>query len=75
MPDPTSALWDRDQVAAHLHIAPGSVRGALRRLGVQPVEHRQVPGGRVRAYYRAEEVRAAAAARPGQGARTDLRNT
>lgn len=34
--------------------------------------HRPGPSGRVVAHYRADEVRAAHAARPGKGARTDL---
>lgn len=67
-------LWTIDQVAALLGIKPGSARGTLSRWGVKAVEHRQVPGGRVQAYYDPDEVRAAAANRPGRGARTD-RNT
>lgn len=71
---PTSELWTIDQVAALLGVKPGSARGTLSRWGVKAVEHRQIPSGRVQAYYDAEEVREAHANRPGQGARTDRKS-
>ena len=64
-------LWTIDQVAALLGVKPGSARGTLSRWGVKAVDHRQVPGGRVRAYYDPDEVRSAFTNRPGRGARTD----
>lgn len=67
-------LWAIDQVAAFLGVKPGSARGTLSRWGVKAVEHRQIPGGRVQAYYDSDEVRAAHAARPGRGARTDRKS-
>lgn len=69
MPDPE--LWTIDQAADYLGVKPSSARGTLSRWGVAAVEHRQVPGGRVRAYYDAQTVREAYANRPGRGARTD----
>ncbi|MET9396271.1 hypothetical protein [Kitasatospora sp. NPDC002965] len=66
-------LWTAAQVAAHLGIAPSGVATALRRLGISPAEYTRLNGrGQPRAQYRAAVVRAAAARRPGQGARTDL---
>ncbi|MDT0381448.1 hypothetical protein RM572_22060 [Streptomyces sp. DSM 42041] len=73
MPDDTRELWTAQQVADHLGTtSTGSVRGTLSRLGVAAVEHRPGPSGRVQAYYDAAQVRAALAARPGRGHRSDL---
>ncbi|MEW1551582.1 hypothetical protein [Streptomyces tsukubensis] len=74
MADPTPApeLVSRDDIAAHLKIAPASVRPAVRRMGLTPVVYRPGPNGRPMAFYDAAEFYAAAAARPGAGARTDL---
>ena len=67
-------LWTIAEVAAHLGIQPGSARGTLSRWGVQAVERRIDDHGRVHSLYDPDEVKAARAARPGQGARTDLKN-
>ncbi|MET8694667.1 hypothetical protein ABZV65_19240 [Streptomyces bauhiniae] len=67
-----TTLWTIAEVAAHLGIKPGSARGTLSRWKVRAVD-RQIDGhGRAHALYDPEEVREAAAARPGRGARTDL---
>ncbi|WP_301126707.1 hypothetical protein [Streptomyces cacaoi] len=71
MRDPGPEVWDIDQVAAYMGVQPGSARGTLSRLGVTAAEYRR-SGGRVRAYYSADQVRAAHRRRPGRGARTDL---
>ncbi|MEU3603067.1 hypothetical protein ABZ714_30810 [Streptomyces sp. NPDC006798] len=68
----TPDLISRDEIAAALGIAPGSVRKALPRMGLKPVAYLPGPNGRPMAYYDAAEFRTAAAARPGAGARTDL---
>ncbi|MEV6357940.1 hypothetical protein [Streptomyces hydrogenans] len=68
-------LWSRDEIAEHLGIAPGSVRAALRRMGLTPVDYTPGPSGRPMARYAAADVRAAAEQRPGQGARTDRHQT
>ena len=74
MEDPNPELWTADQVADYLGAAStGSARRTLSRWGVRAVAYRPGPSGRPQAYYRADEVRAAHAARPGKGARTDLR--
>ncbi|MFF0629784.1 hypothetical protein [Streptomyces sp. NPDC004296] len=50
-----------------------SASRTMQRLGVKPFHYRQHPeSGRPQALYRAGEVRAAIAERPGRGARTDL---
>jgi hypothetical protein len=64
-------LWTPEQAAAHLGVAADSVRKALHRLGVRPVARQ--PGRSGRNLYDPEQVRSAAAARPGKGTRTDLR--
>ncbi|MGP4027294.1 hypothetical protein [Actinomadura sp. 3N407] len=64
--------WFAEDVAEHLGIAVSGVRTTLKRLGVRPYRHESAPGGGVRAVYAAAAVRAAHAARPGRGARTDL---
>ena len=74
MEDPNPELWTADQVADYLGAAStGSARRTLSRWGVRAVRYAPGPSGRVVAHYRADEVRAAHAARPGKGARTDLR--
>jgi hypothetical protein len=66
-------LWSAAEVAAFLGIQPGSARGTLSRWGIKAVRHEPGPSGRIEARYAAEQVRQAAADRPGRGARTDLR--
>lgn len=69
-------LWTIDQVAEHLGTQPGSARGTLSRWGVKAHDYQPHPSsGRPQARYDAEEVRAAHASRPGQGARTDRHAT
>ncbi|MFC8987869.1 hypothetical protein [Streptomyces sp. NPDC057115] len=70
-----TALWTIAEVAAHLGVQPGSARGTLSRWGVRAVERRVDAHGRVHSLYDPDEVKAARATRPGQGARTDLKNT
>ncbi|MFE9850288.1 hypothetical protein ACFYPN_15960 [Streptomyces sp. NPDC005576] len=72
-------LWAIDQVADHLDYkgasAAGTARKTLSRWGVarhDMVEHPD--SGRPQARYRAADVKAARAAAPGQGARTDTVN-
>lgn len=70
-------LWTIDQVAEELKYSGPSAAGAARkRLSAWKVKaHSYQPhseSGRPRALYRAGEVRAAIAKRPGRGARTDL---
>ncbi|QKN87550.1 hypothetical protein SEA_HFRANCETTE_23 [Streptomyces phage HFrancette] len=70
----TPELWTRDQVAAYLGIAPDSVRRQMTRWGIQRHDTIRHPeSGRALARYPAGQVRARHAARPGSGARTDLR--
>ncbi|MFC7794604.1 hypothetical protein [Streptomyces cinereoruber] len=71
---PDEELWTITEVAAHLGVAPASARGQMSRWGVKAAEHRQMPGGRVQALFRADEVREATTRRPGRGARTDRNN-
>ncbi|MET9097139.1 hypothetical protein ABZX72_34245 [Streptomyces cyaneofuscatus] len=61
----------RDEVAAYLGIAPVSVSKRMSRWNIDAVPERR--GQRGQARYPAAEVQAKAAARPGRGARTDLR--
>lgn len=69
-------LWNIDQVAEHLGYegpsANKSATGTLSRWGVKADGYERSPNGRPRALYPAAEIRAAKAARPGRGARTDL---
>jgi hypothetical protein len=65
-------LWDAKEVAAHLSIDPDSVRRQLSRWGIQRADTGESESGRMTALYSAAKVRAAHAARPGRGARTDL---
>lgn len=73
MPDTTEPeLWTIHDVAAHLGVRPKSASGTLTRWGVRAVRYERGPTGRPEARFDPDEVRAAAANRPGQGARTDL---
>lgn len=69
---PDRELWSIAEVAAHLGVAVPSARGQLSRWGVAAVDYQRGDRGRAEGRYDADEVRAAAAARPGKGARTDL---
>jgi hypothetical protein len=66
-------MWTIDQVAEYLGAAStGSARRTLSRWEVKAVGYQPHPvSGRPSGRYLAEEVRAAHAARPGQGARND----
>ncbi|MFJ4988751.1 hypothetical protein ACIP9H_33745 [Streptomyces sp. NPDC088732] len=66
-----SERWDIGQVAAYLGIKVPSAHGQLSRMGIKRIGVDDT-GPRIRALYDADEVRAAHAARPGRGARTDL---
>lgn len=69
----TAELWSIDQAAEYLGAAStGSARRTLSRWGVAAVDYKPNEGGRPAARYDAEQVRTAAATRPGRGARTDL---
>ncbi|MFG3048155.1 hypothetical protein ACGFZR_24885 [Streptomyces sp. NPDC048241] len=68
----TTGLWTIAEVAAHLGIKPSSARGTLSRWGVRAADRRIDGAGRAHALYDPNQVREAAAARPGRGARTDL---
>lgn len=66
-------LWTIDQVAEELGYktatAKATARKKLSAAGVKAADHRLNPdSGRVQAYYRAVEVKASKAARPGRGA-------
>lgn len=66
-------VWSAVQVADHLGLATAaSARRTLSRWGIEAVEYRRNESGRPEAAYSAAQVREAQAARPGQGARTDL---
>lgn len=65
-------LWSAAEVADHLGIKPSSARGTLSRWGIAAVAYERGPTGRAEARYAAEQVRRAAAERPGRGHRTDL---
>ncbi|MFF2612704.1 hypothetical protein [Kitasatospora sp. NPDC058046] len=71
----TVELWTIDQVAAYLGATSAkSASRTLSRWGVAAVGYVPHPvSRRPQARYVADEVRDAAAARPGQGSRTDLR--
>lgn len=69
-------LWTIDEVAEHIGASStGSARKTLSRWGVQAHSYQRAPSGRAQAVYEAHAVRAAAAARPGRGTRTDLHKT
>ena len=73
MTDDTGELWTIDQVVDYLGASsPGSARRTLSRWGVKAVRYEPGPSGRPMARWPADAVRAAKAARPGRGARTDL---
>lgn len=63
-------LWTTDQAATHLGVAISSVHKELQRLGLRPVSRE--PGRDGKNLFDADQVRTAAAGRPGQGRRTDL---
>lgn len=66
-------LWSIGQVARHLGAtSTGSARRTLSRWGVEAADYQRGANNRIQARYDADQVRAAAAARPGRGARTDL---
>ncbi|WP_371793866.1 hypothetical protein OIE91_11410 [Streptomyces albidoflavus] len=67
-------LWTIEQVAQELGITPSAARGQLSRWGIRRAGTGSSPAGRITAQYNADEVRNAAARRPGRGARTDLLN-
>lgn len=70
---PELELWTIDQAAEHMGAStPVSARKSLSRWGVKAAGYKPVAGGGLRAVYRADEIRAAKAARPGRGKRTDL---
>jgi hypothetical protein len=70
MTDAPHDLWTLRQVADYLGVKEKSASGTLSRGGVRAVRFRPHPvSRRAQALYNPEEVRAAAAARPGQGAR------
>jgi len=73
MPDPET--WDINQVAAHLGQTPAAARRTLSRWEVRACGERRLESGRIGSVYDADQVRAAHAAAPGRGARTDLRET
>jgi hypothetical protein len=63
------------QAADHLGLATAaSARRTLSRWGVAVAKYEIGKSGRPEARYDAQKVRAAQAARPGRGARTDLAN-
>lgn len=64
-------LWTIEQVAALLGVKPGSARGTLSRWRVRAVRREVDDRGRAHSLFDPDEVRAAHASRPGQGARTD----
>lgn len=66
----TTDTWTIDQVAEYLGLQPGAARGTLSRWGVQRAGLTDDP--RPKSLYHAADVRAAAANRPGRGARSDL---
>lgn len=62
----------RDELKSQAKAPAKAASRTLQRLGVKPFHYGPHPdSGRPQAYYRAGDVRAALAARPGQGARTD----
>lgn len=66
----STELWTVDDAAAFLGVNVKSADKQLRRWHVAPVARQ--PGRAGRNLYAADAVRAAAGARAGQGARTDL---
>lgn len=73
--DEPEELWSITQVVQHLGAAStGSARRTLSRWGVEAADYQRGANNRIQAVYDADQVRAAAADRPGRGARTDLRS-
>lgn len=69
----TRETWTITEAAAYLRAAStGSARRTLSRWGVTAVGRQPGRGGE--SLYDADQVRAAKAARPGRGARTDLKD-
>ena len=67
-------LWTIDQVTEFLGASStGSARRTLSRWGVEAAVYRRGANNRVQAVYDAEQIRSTAKARPGRGARTDLK--
>jgi hypothetical protein len=64
-------LWSITEVAAHLGVKPASARGQLSRWGVRAVSYERGATDRPEARYSVEQVKDAAANRPGRGHRTD----
>ncbi|MDF3050212.1 MAG: hypothetical protein K0R87_1850 [Pseudonocardia sp.] len=71
MSRPHEGTLTRDEVAELTGWRPQSVRGQLRRWGIERVEGLHGPGGQ--AVYDEVRVREAIERAPGRGARTDLR--
>ncbi|MFD7663556.1 hypothetical protein [Streptomyces sp. NPDC059788] len=67
------ATMSRDEVAEYLGIAPGSVRRQMNRWGIEADAYERGASKSAEARYPAAVVQARAAARPGQGRRSDLR--
>ncbi|MBA9003646.1 MULTISPECIES: hypothetical protein [Thermomonospora] len=73
MTDDNGDLWTIDQAAEYIGASStGSARRTLSRWGVKAAGYEPGESGRPAARYRAADVRAAKAARPGRGARMDL---
>jgi hypothetical protein len=67
-------LWNITQAAAYIGAATNkSATSTLSRWGIKAAGYERSPAGRAQALYLAVEIRAAKEARPGRGARTDLR--
>ncbi|MFF7096428.1 hypothetical protein ACFY9A_29135 [Streptomyces rubradiris] len=74
--EPGPTLWTAQQVADYLAITRDAARRQLSRWGITAATYYPIPGSNLRgSLYDADQVRAAHAARPGRGARTDLRDS
>ncbi|MGW4954563.1 hypothetical protein [Streptomyces parvulus] len=74
MSDPEPTTWTLAEVADYIGAAStGSARRTLSRWGVRATGREPGRGGA--SLYDREEVKAAKAARPGRGARSDLKKT
>lgn len=74
MPDEQPERWTTSQIAERYNASSNrSIAVALSRLGIRPVARE--PGRSGQNLYDAAQVRAAMAARPGAGRRTDLGKT
>lgn len=69
MTEPNDDTWTIDQVAEHLGLTRAGARSTMRNWNIEPVARQ--PGRSGLSLYRATEVRAAHATRPGRGSRTD----